>query len=167
MSFKWWCWIYVYILNKPKCIQADFEYCKQIFLCGAIYWTGKEHTHNWERISFFKKLFTACAPAIINIFYFWIVYWSNKNCNSPNFLQAEKFSSKDICQGLMAKWVPNRKIRFSGSIESADKNGFNANWISNASLYYYYLFYKYFATFDAFYLKILSSTTFGDVLHFE
>ena len=26
-----------YILNKPKCIQADFEYCKQIFLCGAIY----------------------------------------------------------------------------------------------------------------------------------
>ena len=102
---------------KPKCIQADFEYCKQIFLCGAIYWTGKEHTHtqNWERISFFKKLFAACAAAaaIINIFYFWIVYWSNKNCNSPNFLQAEKFSSKDICQGLIAKWVPNRNIRFS------------------------------------------------------
>ena len=124
--------------------------------CNLLNWK-RTHTHNWERISFFKKLFTACAPAIINIFYFWIVYWSNKNCNSPNFLQAEKFSSKDICQGLMAKWVPNRKIRFSGSIESADKNGFNAIWISNASIYHHY-FTNIFPLFDAFYLKIFSST---------
>ena len=125
---------YIYLNINQNAYRQTLNIANKFFcVVQFIELEKKTHTQNWERISFFKKLIAAAcaAAAMINIFYFWIVYWSNKNCNSPNFLQAEKFSSKDICQGLMAKWVPNRNIRFSGSRISL----FNANWISNASLY--------------------------------